>query len=474
MNLYCLALYLRVLKAAVKPLLKKSNLDPEEPKNYRPVSNLTFLSKILEKIVLTQIESHLSVTRLRETFQSAYRSGHSTETSLLRVTSDLLKATDDGHVSVLALLDLSAAFDTIDHDILITRLSKSFGIRGTALAWLSSYLTNRQQKVVIRAVESAPVFLKFGVPQGSVLGPMLFTLYSQSVSHVISKYCFNYHLYADDTQLYKSVPVHNVPTMLADLCKCTSSIKKWMTDNKLKMNGEKTEIMLVGSQFKLSQLNVQDVNIDNENIQLSNSLKNLGVLFDPQLSMDKAISHVRKLCYLEMRKISHIRPFVDEEITKKLILSFVMSRIDYCNSLLSGISEERLKKLQRIQNQAVKLVKKLPKRSSVTSSLNEFHWLPIRSRIKYKTAVFTYKCLNDSDFPDYLKELISIYEPSRNLRSMNKHLLTVPRTKLKNFGQRSFLFNAPSTWNSLPEFLKTSKTLPLFKKNLKTFLFAQP
>uniref|UniRef100_UPI003AF53422 reverse transcriptase domain-containing protein n=1 Tax=Thiolapillus sp. TaxID=2017437 RepID=UPI003AF53422 len=164
--------------ALVTPLLKKKSLDQNELKNYRPVSNLSFVSKIIEKLVLSQLSDHLSANSLYNRFQSAYRPGHSTETALLKIVNDLLLALDDGNVSLLALLDLSAAFDTIDHSILLHRLHHDFGIQGTALDWFSSYLTNRTQSVSIHCYTSEPAPISFGVPQGSVLGPVLFVLYT--------------------------------------------------------------------------------------------------------------------------------------------------------------------------------------------------------------------------------------------------------------------------------------------------------
>ena len=154
-------------------------------KNYRPVSNLSFVSKIIEKLVLSQLSDHLSANCLYNRFQSAYRPGHSAETTLLKIASDLLLALDDGNVSLLALLDLSAAFDKIDHSILLHRLQHDFGIQGTALDWFSSYLTNHTQSISIHCYTSEPAPISFGVPQGSVLGPVLFILYTTSLSTVI-------------------------------------------------------------------------------------------------------------------------------------------------------------------------------------------------------------------------------------------------------------------------------------------------
>ena len=167
--------------ALVKPLLRKASLDPNCLKHYRPVSNLPFLSKVLERIVLKQFLQHLQSHSLLEPFQSAYQKCHSTETALLHIVNDLLQASDRGCVSVLSLLDLSAAFDTTDHNILITRLRSTFGCSGTALEWFMSYLSCRTQSVFV-GHESTPSVLKCGVPQGSVLGPLLFSLYTHPLT----------------------------------------------------------------------------------------------------------------------------------------------------------------------------------------------------------------------------------------------------------------------------------------------------
>ena len=181
-------------------LYPKSNLDPNVLKNYRPVSNLSFISKVLERIVYSQILAHLTQNKLTETFQSAYKEKHSTESALLRVFSDLAKGIDEGNISTLALLDLSAAFDTIDHSILLKRLEISFGIKKKALNWLLTYLSNRLQTVKTENIKSSAIPIKHGVPQGSVLGPLLFTLYISPLTEEIKAHNFSYHQYADDTQ----------------------------------------------------------------------------------------------------------------------------------------------------------------------------------------------------------------------------------------------------------------------------------
>ena len=170
-------------RAHVRPRLKKSSLDPDVLNNYRPVSNLPFVSKIIEKVVDARLENHLRENDLHEPQQSAYRKHHSTETALIKIQSDILQALESGRVAALVLLDMSAAFDTIDHSILTERLHKSFGISGDALTWMISYLRQRNQQVVIGTTPSDDVKIEFGVPQGSVLGPKLYSLYSVVTVH---------------------------------------------------------------------------------------------------------------------------------------------------------------------------------------------------------------------------------------------------------------------------------------------------
>ena len=176
---------------------------------------------------------------MNELFQSAYRKHHSTETAILRVCNDFLEGADDRKVNLLVLLDLSAAFDTIDHDILIKRLECSFGVKGTALKWFASYLKNRTQSVKVSGFQSEKGFLQFGVPQGSVLGPVLFTMYTQPLVHIMRKFNILYHLYADDTQLYGSVYPNELPDLIDRFEHCIAEVKAWMKVNKLKLNDEK-------------------------------------------------------------------------------------------------------------------------------------------------------------------------------------------------------------------------------------------
>ena len=225
--------------ALVKPLLKKSNLDSNDLKNYRPISNLSFLSKLIEHVTAARLSSHLSSHNLMSKLQSAYRKFHSSETALLYVQNDILASLDAGHSTALLLLDLSAAFDTIDHSILIHRLHHWFGISSTALNLLSSFLSDRFQTVITLTSKSNPVLLEYGVPQGSVLGPLLYSLYTTPLHSIITKYPgLRCHFNADDTQIYLSFSPELASSAFTSIETCIKDIFTWMIGNKLSVNPE--------------------------------------------------------------------------------------------------------------------------------------------------------------------------------------------------------------------------------------------
>ena len=207
-------------------------------KQYRPVSNLSFLYKILEKVGASRLHSHINSSQVSNDYQSAYRKFHSTETALLKIHNDILSSMDDCRVTALTLLDLSATFDTIDHTILL-RLGNWLGVSGKALDWFKPYLTGRSQGVKLGNYLSSRSDLSFGVPQGSVLGPLLFTLHTTPLSSLIWGRAIPGHLYADDSQLYVSFSPGNSAAALNGLQSCLASVHSWMSTNKLKLNPDK-------------------------------------------------------------------------------------------------------------------------------------------------------------------------------------------------------------------------------------------
>ena len=238
-------------------------LDKEDCCNYRPVSNLSFISTLIEKVVLDQLNKHLSLNELSDNFQSAYRKFHSTETALIKVQSDKMNAIDGASAAVLVLLDLYAAFDVLDHSILLNRLENICGIRTNALAWFKSYLTSRVQAVQVNDTVSNYKSLLYGVPQGSCLGPQLFSVYIQPLGALIRRHGINYHCYADDTQLYLTFLPDQPSTALSKLELCISEVRVWMSHNMLMLNENKTEVMIFSSKARLLLVRNLSVQVGN-------------------------------------------------------------------------------------------------------------------------------------------------------------------------------------------------------------------
>ena len=372
-------------KAVIKPLLKKPSLDRNELKNYRPVSNLCTLSKILEKVVSSKLNSYLDGNNFRPVVQSAYRKGHCTESALVKVHNDIISYVADRKTAVLILLDLSAAFDTIDQKLLLNRLQTDFRIKDNVLAWFQSYLSGRTQCVAIDDSFSKNSFLHFGVPQGSVLGPLLYTLYTAPICSIITAYDLKFHLYADDTQIYFPVTEDTKHVIVPCVENCVKEIKDWMVLNKLKLNEDKTEIIsFYGNNRKKAE--VEFVNIAGSYIKVLNggNVRNLGAYFDSRLCMDTHVNKIVQSCQFHLQRISRIRHLLDIETMKILIVSFVLSRIDYCNALLKSAPKYVIEKLQKLENRAARMVMNCGFRDHITPILKDLHWLPVHLRIDFK------------------------------------------------------------------------------------------
>jgi hypothetical protein len=455
--------------AIVTPLLKKASLDHNMLKNYRPVSNLPFLSKVLEKVVAQQLKKHLSDHSLLEPLQSAYREFHSTETALLKVHDDVCMALDAGKCVLLVLLDLSAAFDTIDHDILLSRLL-DLGITGTPLQWLTSYLNNRHQSVTINGILSSSQTLHSGVPQGSVLGPLLFCIYISPLGQLIRRHSLNFHQYADDNQLYLSFSQSDTSHSIDIMENAVLDIKSWMTQNKLKLNDEKTEVLLIRSKFSRLPRPIDEIFIGSSIIELAESARNIGVIFDQHFTFKKHISTTCRSIYFNLRKIGYIRHFLTKDTCQKLVQALLSAKLDYGNALLYGLPSEHIKPLQHAQNTAARIIARIKKHDHITPTLKDLHWLPLNHRIDYKMLCTTYKSLNGLA-PGYLSDTLQYKPTTRTLRSSNKCLLHVPNYRLASFGGRAFSRAAPRLWNTLPLELRQKPTFNSFRKNLKTHIF---
>jgi len=464
--------------AIIRPHLKKRGLDATDCKNFRPVSNLSFLSKLLEKIVANQVNDFLQRCKAYPLLQSAYRKFHSTETALLKVFSDLCKAVDEGNICLLGLLDLSAAFDTVDHHILLTRLNSSFGISGTVLDWFRSYLNDRRQFVSMSGCKSSFSNVRCGIPQGSILGPLLFILYTSPLTDIINAHGLWSHCYADDTQIYFYCSPDQVINLTNSFSRCIADLEGWMTVNRLKLNCDKTEFLWISSQSRLESINISNISITvgNDVIAPFSGARSLGVFFDRHLNLHQHIINVCRLCFYQLRQLRVVCKSLPRSALKTLLHAFVSSRLDYCNSLLFGLPKYEIRKLQSIQNTAARLLGGLKRYDHVTPILrDELHWLPITARIEFKIALLTYKALHNQA-PEYLSSMCHLASDStglsRNRSATNGDLIPFS-WNTTHYGKRSFYYSSPQIWNNLPKYIKEQSTTTNFVKNLKTFLFSK-
>ena len=265
--------------------------------------------------------------------------------------------------------------------------------------------------------------------------------------------------------MYKSGNITQLPEIIHSTQSCISDVKAWMTNNQLQLN-DKTELILIATKTVLnSDLVPQSINLEGSDIKFSNTVRNLGVCLDPTLSSQQQISAVCRICYLELRRISAIRHYLSEDVTKTLLCAFVLSRLGYCNSLLAGCPKYLLSKLPKAQNNAARLIFRC---AHIIPMLHSLHWLPIEQRIEYKLSLLCFKIISHQA-PVCLSELLHLYTPSRQLRSStDTRVFRIPSFRTKSSGQRSFSYQAPVIWNQLPVSVRRSTSVSSFKSSLKT------
>jgi len=337
---------------------------------------------------------------------------------------------------------------------------------------------------MINNVMSEQHILNYSVPQGSIIGPQGFIMYIMYIHHVgdiIRGHDIEFHSYADDTQLFCEFDPKlpgNCDRALGELSTCISKINNWMYQNKLQLNQEKTEFMIIATPRVLSTLPDIQLKLGDIYVHASTSVKNLGVVFDSTMSMTDQVSAVCKSVNFHIRNLWRIRRFITQEACHHAVRALVLSRIDYANSLFYGARKIDLMRLQRLQNKAARLVFACGRDQSSSQLLCDLHWLPVMERIKYKILLYIYKSLHDIA-PSYLINILKLYNTSdgdnectrRRLRSSSDTTrLVVPRSKRKA-GEKSFHVVGPNLWNSLPISVREVESVPVFKRHLKTYLF---
>ena len=469
--------------AVVKPTIKKTNADADTLSNYRPVSNLSTVSKLLEKAVLQQLNQHLDDKDLYCSAQSGYRKNHSCETLLIRMSDDLIKCVSEEQTVMIILLDLSAAFDTIDHTILLQKLHDDYKISGIPLQWITSYLKDRSFAVKINDATSSLEELLYGVPQGSILGPILFILYTKELQAIAAKYGLEIQLYADDSQVYTGFNSKR-PASIEDtrrrINSCMEEIKSWMIANIMKLNTGKTELLVCAKPKVLKYMEDDEDNLDilmGEDIIHPTNWKDglgksLGVLFDESLKMDKQIADVAKRCNWTLMNLRRIAYCLDEKTKIMLVKQLVLSKIDYCNALYMNLPATRVRRLQSVMNSAIRFIYSIKDRSEdLAPYYREAHILPFQSRVIFKACLMTHKAVHGMA-PPYIRELVAVDNPRYSTRLTDDAARLVQCTTKTKLEDRMFSNYAPNIWNILPAKIRKEECTATFKVLLKTHFFS--
>lgn len=454
-----------IKEAHIVPILKSLKIDKNDLLNYRPVSLLSFISKLTERVVHSRINEHLAANSLENHAQYGYKKKHSCETLLLKLIDDILVACDKNLGVVVMIIDLSAAFDTVDHSLLLNQLQFKYHIVGSALQWLKSFLSGRSQRVKVGDTLSDSLIVEFGVAQGSVLGPLLFNLYCSSISEVFAACSFDCVGFADDNVGTRVFPASATISVFESVIpNCLSAVKQWADSLFLKVNADKTKIMVFGNASFMSDFNIHTVrSFDGNIIPISREIKLLGVVLDSTLSFDSYTSEIIKSVNLTLRNIKLIRKFLSKDAVETLIHSLVTSKLDACNSLFIGLSKMNLCKLQVIQNSAIRCVMNIPAHSHVSQHYRDLHWLHVDKRIYFKFITYVFKCINN----------IAPVQLSTKLKldCAFQMILDTSFSPSSELGRKSFTYMAPRCWNALPIELRVITTLEHFKSRLKTYLF---
>ena len=456
--------------AIIKPIPKIPF--PLKESDFRPISLLCTLSKIIGKISSRQIIMYLNKFGLFDPNQSAYKANHGCTTALIKITDDILDSIDDSEVTILTLLDFSKAFDTVNHRLLLEKL-KILGFSQNAQDWVQSYLTDRFQKVQVNNDSSSWVRIKNGVPQGSILGPLLFNILVSDMRQFIE---FNSsHGYADDVQLKVSTKIENINEAIHEVNKDLTSIGTYCRNSALTINEKKCYYMLIGTKpaiKKIDDLALDDMLINNKIIKRVKHVRNLGLNYDEVLSWRKHINIIIGRAISKFKDINRYKKFLNEESKKLLCDSLILSQFNFGDLVYLNIDMYLQKKIQKIQNLCLKFIFNIKKREHWNSSelCKKINWLSMHDRRILNGLSLLFKTLNGNG-PDYLRDMFTLVSEIsvRNTRTYHGNIW-LPNEHLSAIHHKSFRIYIPKVWNNLPEDIKSSKTLNTFKKKVKTAL----
>ena len=453
-------------KAEVIPIHKEG--DHEIASNNRPISLLAVASKVCEKIVLEQFSTYLINNNLLSHHQSGNKKHHSTETLNIFITDTILEAMDEKKLSALVLLDLSKAFDSINHQRLLHKLT-NIGAAKETVDWFRSYLTDRVQSTRINSTLSDPLQVFHGVPQGGILSPLLFCIYINDLADT-SHNC-RLESYVDDTKTLLSFSMSEVDTAVSILERDLHSVATWCCKNQLLINPDKTKFIIIGTRQMLKQLNA-DISISfmGKVLKPEDSVEDLGITLDNHLSYDNHISKLVSSCMYKLFQINRVKDNFDKETLTTMITSLVINKLLYGSTVWSNTTSSNVKKLQAIQNFACKIITGTKKYDHVSPLLKQLEWLSIDKLLYFREAVMTYKCVNNLA-PIYLCKKLIKRSKIHERFTRNCHSIEIPRFKTAS-GQRSFTYRAATIWNNLEANLKNN-SFKNFKRQLKQQLLGK-
>ena len=454
-------------KARIKPIPKIS--EPMLTADYRPISLLIAFSKILEKIVAKQIKTYLISNNLLDKYQSAYREQHSTITALTEITDNIYKSLDVSEITLLVLLDYSKAFDCANHKLILAKL-KAKGFKNSALKWISSYLSGRSQQVVTENGESSWTELLNGVPQGSILGPLLFTILVSDISNELT--FSKYHLYADDTQLYISGKVDKIFEIINKINIDLEKISEFSSNNCLKLNEGKSVYIIIGSRKnidKLKDLNLPPVLINNKPIKREKVVKNLGILFDETLSWNAEINKCIANGYAKIKQAYRFKNFLSKPSKKILVQSYILSQFTYNSIIIQNLTKAQIDKIQKFQNTCVRFILNLKKYDHISEGYKSLGLLKMYQLRDVQSLCLMHKIIN-SRAPKYLTEKIHFQGDHHNHLTRNRSNIRLGRFKT-NYGRNCFFNKISDKYNELIGLLNLSTDISSlsFKFRIKKY-----
>ena len=449
--------------ARVIPIFKKN--DKTSVGNYRPVSILSIVSKVFERVVYDQVESYFKSNKLFYKFQSGFRRGLSTDTCLIHLTDYIRKQMDKGNLIGMVLLDLQKAFDTVDHSTLLMKL-RATGLGEDILRWFRSYLSDRKQLVDVSGTYSSTAQVICGVPQGSILGPLLFLIYVNDMSAVVKNKLL---LYADDSGILVSGKSR------ADIEHALEEdlhlVSQWLVDNKLSLHLGKTESILFGSKQRIGPNKSLVIKCNGTEINSTSSVKYLGATIDQFLSFDAMARSVLQKANARLKFLYRKKEFLTQHTMKLLVMSLIQCHFDYCCTIwYPGLTQMLKNKFKITQNKLIRLVLNLEPRSHIGSDhFRSLNWLPFNKHVDQIILCNVFKVKNGL-YPDYLKETFIPQDMvhQHNTRACARGAFAIP--EVKGFGSKSFSSLGCFLWNGLPAELTHLKRLSSFKTKVKKYL----